>query len=293
MGPYNETHDHNGYKRFQYSALERRTSARVTAPTAQLVDCLRLPGVAGSEGIHSIPLVLDEGEWRNILAPGVLQRAFALQALFADIAYGQNALVSGGMLQETEVQQVLASEGVDYREFRTFWQTQPKDQIRFVYGPDVVRDPTGSWLVLEDNLGCVGGVESAKVVLDTYLRTANVFVDTAIPHTSGLGAAIDAFLHHVGIDTAHGGVYGIPGIPAPPSDARYGYETAWKSKTLEARGIVVTQPEEFFETRVEPASVSAIVNLSGTLGQAYGRLVRSTGHKAVPIFGAPYTGVVA
>src|SRR2546430_407173 len=149
---YNEIYDETGAKRPPYVAFEARLCQDVAQPAASLVNKLSQRGIVGTEGIYSVPLILDEANFREVIVPGVLQRAFALQELFADIALGSGKIVSNGLISEDDLNHILRSEGTNLRLVRRQWRGQARDQIRFVYGPDIVRDQCGRWVVLEDNV---------------------------------------------------------------------------------------------------------------------------------------------
>lgn len=295
MTTYNEIYDDAGTKRPAYAALEARTRVNVTEPPAQLAEALARRGIVGREGIHPIPLVIDQDEYSDVLVPGVLQRAFALQELFADIALGSGEIVRSGLLSEEDLRNILLSEGIDYQSLRRLWQGQGLDQITFVYGPDLVRDQHGCWIVLEDNIGCVGGVGDGRAILDTYLAATGIQAYPDLPRVSDLEQAIRTFLCRVGVAPGGDGVFGIPGTAALGSDSVYDYETSLKSGVLQSIGVVVTQPSELFE-RLANGSVylSALINLSATLTREYRRLASLLFQKrGIPLFGAPCVGLVA
>lgn len=295
VAPYNEIYDATDAKRPAYAALEARSNVDVTQPSVSLVEKLRQRGIMGIEGHYSIPLVLDPAHFSEVIAPGVLQRAFALQALFADIAMGAGKIVSGGLLSEDDLNHILRTEGATHPAVRRQWKGQSRDQIRFVYAPDLVRDPSGRWVVLEDNVGCVGGVAAGRVVLDTYLEAAGLPPHHASAGRSDLERVVLAFLDRVGLRPSHGNLYGIPGVPCHGPGPAIDFETDWKANTLESLGMVVAQPDELLEgLATRGADPAAIFNLSATLTPDYQRLAnRVFADRDIPVFGAPSVGLIA
>jgi hypothetical protein len=293
MTVYNEIHDETGAKRPAYAALDARTSRSVADPPVEVVAPLGRKGIVGSEGIHPVPLVLDEAEYHDVLVPGVRQRAFALQELFADIALGAGTIVASGLLSSDDLEHILRSEGVDLGTVRRLWRGQERDQIRFVYGPDMVRDDGGRWQVLEDNVGCVGGVADGRAVLQAYLETTGVRPASELAPASDLDRAVRAFLDRVGLALGVPGLYGIPGTPS--SSPLYDFETVWKGEALRSLGVEVASAEALLDRLARGGTrCSALINLGATLARSYRRLAEvAFADRAVPTFGPPCVGLIA
>jgi hypothetical protein len=267
----------------------------VTQPSASVVNQLRYSASVGNTGLYAIPLILDAAYFREVLVPGLLQRAFALQELFADLALGAGKIVADGLLSEEELDHILCSEGIDLRTLRRQWRGQAHEQIRFVYGPDLIRDPRDRWVVLEDNVGCVGGIAAGPVVRDMYLQASGFPLHPDCDHGADLERVLVAFLHRVGLAPGHDHLYGIPGVPSPTTPATVDFETSWKAATLQSLGVSVTQPDTLLRTmnegRVGPA---ALINLSTTLSSAYHQLADTVfTDRTVPVLGAPSVGLIA
>ena len=137
--------------------------------------CLR-PGAFSIEAqpgddrlqIFPVPLILDNAEYEEVIAPGVRQRARALRRLFQLIVeMGAPQGVPG--LGRDLVAEVFRAERIDERQFREVAPGATSDGVAMVYAPDLVRAPTGNWVVIEDNVGCVGGTCDACGVLARYL----------------------------------------------------------------------------------------------------------------------------
>ena len=118
--------------------------------------------------VFPVPLILDDAEYEEVIAPGVRQRARALQRLFQMfVETGAPQGVPG--LDRDLVAEIFRAERIDERKFREIAPDATSAGVAMVYAPDLVRDPTGNWVVIEDNVGCVGGTSDACSVLARYL----------------------------------------------------------------------------------------------------------------------------
>jgi hypothetical protein len=292
MVAFNEIFYKSGKKRPAYASLEARTGIDLSRPVKPISEGLRPPGAAGCATIYPVPLILDEREYRNVLVPGVLQRALALQELFRDLSLGSARCVQAGLLTREDLENLFRSEGIEWEALRRWWLGQNPDQIRFVYGPDLVRDAQGRWQVLEDNVGCVGGVAEGYSVLETFLRVAKIRPHPERQSKPGLAEALMAFLKRVGLKPGDPNLYGIPGpSPAACPDPNTRFETDWKRDQLDSLGIIVTQPEQLLDRAIQP---SALINLSATLVPSVQQMAEAIfAGREMPVFGAPAVGLVA
>jgi hypothetical protein len=149
--------------------------------------------------------------------------------------------------------------------------------------------------VLEDNIGCVGGVAAGRIVRDTYLKASGFPLPPDFDHGSDLERVLLAFLHRVGLVPGHNNLYGIPGVQSLNTNFAVDFEISWKANTLQSLGISVIQPDELLDEiakgRADPA---AIINLSTTLSPAYHQLADIVfTNRDVPVFGAPSVGIIA
>ena len=295
MPVYDEIYDENGTMRGPYAAIQRRTGIDVTKPSGHAVATLRSGAPGSDRPIHPIPLVLDEDEYQSTIVPGLLQRAFVLQALFEDIAIGPGKVLDTGILRPEELGWIVLSEGIEAEALRRMWRGQSREQIRFVYGPDLVRNPAGEWVSLEDNIGCVGGVARGTATRDAYLKATGLAADLARTSPGDLARAVEAFLDQAGMKSNSKGIYGIAGWTSANGKDPNDFETAWKADRLRSLGICVTQPEDLLDLiRRGAAHVSAIVNLSATMAFAYRQLAEATFVTAkTPVMGAPCVGLTA
>ncbi len=120
-----------------------------------------------------VPLVIDQDEWRELVA-GVVQRADLVEAVLAD-AYGPGHLVSDGALPAAAI-----GGNPDY--LRPLVGVHPKgDRFLRIYAVDVGRGPDGGWWVLGDRTQAPSGmgyalenrIALARALTDVY-RSMNV-----------------------------------------------------------------------------------------------------------------------
>jgi uncharacterized circularly permuted ATP-grasp superfamily protein len=101
--------------------------------------------------LDPVPRVLSAAEWEP-LAAGLAQRVRALDAFCAD-AYGARRIVADGVVPERVIETAEAYEPVLQGLSLPLWVG--------IAGLDVVRDPDGRFLVLEDNLRTPSGMAYA------------------------------------------------------------------------------------------------------------------------------------
>lgn len=114
-----------------------------------------------------VPRIVGAVEWRA-LARGLEQRVRALEAFVAD-AYGARRCVSEGVLTDAIIDDAEGFEA----ELRGRWPDA--SPAIGVAGLDIVRDPAGALLVLEDNLRTPSGLayaEAVRVAVDRTLPAA-------------------------------------------------------------------------------------------------------------------------
>jgi carboxylate-amine ligase len=124
--------------------------------------------------LDPVPRVIAGDDWAE-LERGLAQRVRALDRFAAD-AYGERAIVTAGVVPE----RVLDSS--DYAEPAARGVRPAGDAWVGVAGIDIVRDPDGAFLVLEDNLRTPSGIAyaaAARLVTLGLLRA-----DGAIPPRS-------------------------------------------------------------------------------------------------------------
>jgi uncharacterized circularly permuted ATP-grasp superfamily protein len=110
-------------------------------------------GNRGSERIlpfDPLPRLIGQADWQR-LERGLIQRLEAIDRFLADV-YGEQRILRDGVMQREELE---SSQG---------WRPQmigfrpPLGKWCHISGLDLVRDGSGTWRVLEDNLRCPSGV---------------------------------------------------------------------------------------------------------------------------------------
>jgi uncharacterized circularly permuted ATP-grasp superfamily protein len=157
MEGYDEVHAAPGVPRPHYAALlERLDGADLPGVRARVDASLSAGGVTfGPEpfAVDPIPRLLAPGEWAT-LAAGLEQRVRALNAFVAD-AYGARRIVAEGILPAAVL------DGAEGFEPDLAGRLPPGAPPIGVAGLDVVREPGGALLVLEDNLRTPSGLAYA------------------------------------------------------------------------------------------------------------------------------------
>jgi hypothetical protein len=155
---YNEAAQSSGKIRRPYSAFTKNTGIKIYP-----IDPIRAQHMLNQplgDSIKILPaaLVLPESDYR-FLQKGAMQRSRALRAFFADVVLNRSrTILSSGILNEEQINSLVASAKLSLSYLRYLWAKRLPSEIHFVYGPDIVRDASGRFWVLEDNVGLIGGI---------------------------------------------------------------------------------------------------------------------------------------
>ena len=284
---YNEGFDDRGHVRPAYQAFHCRTGYDPFSPSGQTADELTNAPLGDRYSILPIPLVLDDREYHTVIAAGVAQRALALQALFHDVITGDARVYRHTALPRDLFAVILEQEGLAMRDLASWWEGKGREAVRFTYGPDLVRGPDGRWLILEDNLGCVGGVVDSQLVVERFLQCTGSRLHQSVPHGSDLARAVREFLARVPLPQTSAAVLAVLEDECSSIDP----EAARKRQVLEALGIRVftrTPSEDPERLGLSMAEVSAIVNFStGSQARAWSPADPVFGRHDVPLMTAP------
>jgi uncharacterized circularly permuted ATP-grasp superfamily protein len=155
--PFSEERDETGAYRPGYAQLfAALDGVDLSRLRAEVNDRLASWGVTFGDDpfvVDPVPRVIDAAEWEP-LAAGLAQRATALNHFLLD-AYTDQRIVKAGIVSSEVLQEAVGHEPDLVGRLPRF--TQPAAIIGF----DVVRDPDGRFLVLEDNLRTPSGFEYA------------------------------------------------------------------------------------------------------------------------------------
>jgi uncharacterized circularly permuted ATP-grasp superfamily protein len=289
-GPwFNEAFNNDGTLRPPYAALRRRTGWDPLHPAAALAEQLRDRPLDDDTRILAVPVVIDDTEYKTVIQAGVAQRARALQRLFADLVLGSGQILAAGIgLDEDLLSAILAVEHTSLKRLRYLWTGHIRDQVRFVYGPDLVRDPDGRWTVLEDNVGCVGGGADCFFVVDRYRTATGLDGCPACRPQPDLAVAVRRWLRRLA-PGHQGAVAVVLGCDAGCDDpwAMRLHENARRRLILDMLGIPVTDRGRLGRQSKIDSQHITVVNFD--VDGSWCDLFRLPG---AALFNAPGTGVL-
>jgi len=157
---YNEAFDENGDLRAPYVEYEKNNNVKIYPVSEASVQTMMNAPLQDKVKMLPIPLIISASDYET-LQKGTLQRMRALKAFFADVVFnnGRKA-IDAGIITEQQINQLWALENPNYSVpfLQEIWQGRTVDDIRFLMGSDVVRNEEGKFVVLEDNIGPLGGL---------------------------------------------------------------------------------------------------------------------------------------
>ncbi|MGE4131336.1 MAG: circularly permuted type 2 ATP-grasp protein [Bdellovibrionales bacterium] len=159
---YDELYDRQGRLRPQYKELAPYLES-VTQSDRNAFRDYSNRRFSLDNAIDDIPKILQEEEYTQI-TEGVQQRARALLALARDIHSG------GTRYQSLIPQKVMAKILGRNLDSPHLGFLQDLDNLTFFYGPDLIRNSNGDFVVLEDNTGFVGGFGDVQMSYDLILE---------------------------------------------------------------------------------------------------------------------------
>jgi uncharacterized circularly permuted ATP-grasp superfamily protein len=182
---YDEDRDEHGVPRPGYAQLfDALAGVDLPALTAAVSRQLDRAGVNfGGEAfvVDPVPRLLYAAEW-DALARGLAQRALALNRFLHD-AYGEQRVVAAGIVAEETIRE---AEGF---EADLLGKLPSHEAPAAVIGFDVVRAPSGEFLVLEDNVRTPSGI--------AYALAARAAVAETLPRTSLRPRPIDPVIYEL------------------------------------------------------------------------------------------------
>ena len=265
---YNEAFDENGSLRAPYRAFRNRTGRDPFQPAPETVAALARSPLGDRYTILPIPLILNDLEYRETIARGVRQRALALQSLFWDVVQSREPPLPAEVLQRS-----LEQEGTSARELAALWKGKTRAHVRFTYAPDLMRDPEGRWSIVEDNVGCVGGVVDSRLVVERFLAHTGTSLDARVTAAADLVRAVREFLEENPETPASDDVLVLADSDCDPEARR-------KLQVLRAAGFRVVDGQEL--QRTHGAEIGAIVNFRMT-----DHLRELFGERGLPLMTAP------
>jgi carboxylate-amine ligase len=295
--PFNEATDESGHRREAYRALAQQLGSDPLRPPEDVLKRLSYDDFGDGTRLLPIPLALDRIELLT-LQRGIAQRAKALQHFFADVILDEGRILSDGVgLDEAFLDDIMVSEGTSLQELREWWRGQDRDRISFVYGPDLIRAPSGQWAVLEDNVGCVSGCADSFLALDIYLRAMRC--RSLAPQNPDLTAALEAWLDRQNVKVTDCGVLALltDGEAARWSGGRRQQEDVRREQLAREFGVTVVDSSELEEIACRSDTpfqeVRALINIGVPSVRLWPMLLTAFfRNPLVPMLNAPGTSVL-
>lgn len=193
---YNEAFDENGKLRAPYVEYQKKNNVKVYPVADATVQAMMNAPLNDSIKMLPIPLVISERDYET-LQKGTLQRMRALKAFFADVVFnfGRKA-IRAKILTKEQIEQLWDMEAPNYslHFLHEIWSGKTADDIRFMMGSDIVRNSEGKFVVLEDNIGPIGGLGDVAANHAAYDRHIE---KTLAEYQPPLERAIRAYLKDI------------------------------------------------------------------------------------------------
>jgi uncharacterized circularly permuted ATP-grasp superfamily protein len=284
---YNEAFDETGSLREPYRAFHARTRVDPLLPSHQSIHGLTRSPLGDQRTIFPIPLILDDHEYVEIISRGVRQRALALQKLFYDAVRGEARVYRGTRLPADLFSRILRQEGSRSGDLIRWWHGKSREAVRFTYAPDLVREPEGRWCVLEDNVGCVGGVVDGHLVARSYLAHTRTQLDSRIPSGSDLARAVEDFLGRVRKSPQSHDVVALLGNECGTADSEAGRKRQ-ALNALELRVLNLAELREAKRMGLAAHHIAAVVNFDSRGWTPTSELTDEMfGERSVPLMTSP------
>jgi hypothetical protein len=282
---YDEVFASDGSVRPHYLAFREVLGIDPLRPPPQLVEVLGNRPLGDDSRILPFPWLLPAAEYESVRA-GVAQRARALQRFFSDVALGSASFLGQSVALATILDEVLDLERTSAAGIRRQWDGHCREDVRFVYSPDLLHGPDGRWYVLEDNVGCVGGSADSHFVWNHYLRAASPGSSPVPDADSDLAHAVRRWMLAAGADGPVSALLGCEPAAADPRSPQL-RENERRRVILEGLGIRVTEDCGPKGCGAVPGEEWPLLNFhTGSL------LVEDRFRRRSPLFNAPATGIL-
>jgi len=293
---YDEVRDGDRQRRPAYAKLAQRLGWDPVVPPPAVRERFRGQPLGDDHSILPVPLALTDADYRAV-RDGVAQRARVLQMFYVDAFLGdQRFLRSGTSLTSELLSEMLSVIGTSVDYFRAWWSGHDRAEVRFVYGPDLVRDAAGRWVVLEDNVGCVGGCADTHFVAHAYREAIGRLEARPCPDMS---RAVRRWLETLGLAPDDSGVVALVSDGDTLDEylpARF-EEDERRAQLMHEMGVDVVDDQGFERVcrraEIRPDRLKAVVNIGVSSGPTW-PLLRDVafGQRHVAILNAPGTIVL-
>ena len=177
-------------------------------------------------------------------------------------------------------------------EIRQWWKGHDASAICFVHAPDLMRDPSGRWVVIEDNVGCVTGCVDGHLIAQAYNQATGL---DEVSSTPDLAAVVERWLSRLGLPPTAPGVVAMmsDGAAAHCRDGIRFNEDDRRIELMQQIGVRVVEGAELDELCVL-AKLKAMVNIGvpSSMEQMISLCEDVFGSQRVPFFNAPGTGLL-
>lgn len=174
---YDEIYDESGKVKPQYSEVLKVYNKLSKTKKEEFAKQTKID-LTGDNEINILPRIITENEFKTIQT-GVSQRATALKMFLEDHYSGRKSYLKENVIPSTVLDEIVKRHGSED------WDKYLKNhKFTFFYGPDIVRIEDGSFAVIEDNIGYLGGFgdlyHARKSIVDLVPEYANT-VDVEEP----------------------------------------------------------------------------------------------------------------
>src|SRR5215207_5779344 len=183
--------------------------------------------------VDPVPRVITAADWEPVKR-GLAQRVRALNAFVADV-YGEQRIVSEGVVPAAVI------ESADYYEPAVRGLSVPGGVWIGVAGLDIVRDASGEWLVLEDNVRTPSGFAYLHATRRALLEHIDVPPDATPRPLDGEIDLLADTLRAVAPSSARGRRAPVAAVLTDGEHNSAYWEHAWLSRQL---GIPLCEPHE-------------------------------------------------
>ncbi|GIL16678.1 MAG: hypothetical protein BroJett040_04290 [Oligoflexia bacterium] len=164
LAQFNELMDDHGNLRPQYEKIYPAWS-KISPKKQEQFLIQSKHAFKGDNSLDPLPRILTGAEYDQQLKPGVEQRAKALLAFLQDHYSGKKSYQKANIFPPHVLKRII--QRANESQFENV--LNPND-IAFVYGPDIIRDTNGTWRVIEDNPGFIGGFGDLKLAFDYMMQ---------------------------------------------------------------------------------------------------------------------------
>lgn len=159
---FDEIRDENGRLRPGYAEILPYYEKMSEAEKKRFLEITRAD-FQGDNALDPLPRLISESDY-DVLRRGVEQRGRALQLFLRDYYAGRSDRIDKVIPREVLNRIVDRSLEGGYRGL-----VNP-ETIAFPYGPDIIRDARGTWRMVEDNPGFIGGPGDLIHARETLLK---------------------------------------------------------------------------------------------------------------------------